>query len=143
MGPIVCATRGGEASRRTQERAIALAEQKRSALVFIFIADPSMSNTLSGSKDDALVDELSQLGHRLLNIARQRAAERGLTADTVVRVGPLRETLEQYVRQVRASTLVIGAPQLASREQAGSPEDLPAFAKHIQAATGVEVVVVT
>ena len=102
-----------------------------------------MSNTLSGRKDDALVDELSQLGHRLLNIARQRAAERGLTADTVVCVGPLQETLEQYVRQVRASTLVIGAPQLASREQAGSPEDLPAFAKHIQAATGVEVVVVT
>ena len=27
MGPIVCATRGGEASRRTQERAIALARE--------------------------------------------------------------------------------------------------------------------
>lgn len=142
MGPIVCATRGGEASRRTQEYAMALAEQKGAALIFLYIADPLATNASSSGLDDAVVDELSQLGHRLLSIARRRAAERGLAADTVVRVGPLQETLEQYVREVRASILVIGAPRVASRERAGSPEDLPAFANHIQAATGVEVVVV-
>jgi len=89
------------------------------------------------------VDELSQLGHQLLNIARRRAAERGVCAETVVRVGRLQEALEQFLREVHASTLVIGAPQPANREQASPPGELPVFAKHLQDTTGVEVVLVT
>ncbi len=34
MGPIVCATRGSEASRRTQERAITLAQERGAPLIF-------------------------------------------------------------------------------------------------------------
>ncbi|MBC7251063.1 MAG: universal stress protein, partial [Anaerolineae bacterium] len=39
MTKILCATRGGEASRRTQERAIALARQHNAELIFLYVFD--------------------------------------------------------------------------------------------------------
>ena len=47
MGPIVCATRGGEAGRRTQERAIALAKERGTELIFLCIFGPNFAGSLS------------------------------------------------------------------------------------------------
>ena len=41
MKRIVCATRGGEASRRAQERAISLAKELEAELIFLYVTDPS------------------------------------------------------------------------------------------------------
>ena len=142
MRPIVCATRGGEASRRAQERAIALARQQGAPLIFFFVADTS---PMKPARDlaDVLADELKQLGYSLLCIAQARAHEQGVEAEMVVRRGTVRTALESFLREVDASTLVIGAPEHgAEHPPVFDPAGIDHFAAQIRADRGVEVVVV-
>jgi nucleotide-binding universal stress UspA family protein len=139
--PIVCATRGGEASRRTQERAIALAKEQKSGLIFLYIADPSFAGPVSEALAAALTDELTWLGKSLLWIAQARAQRQGLEAQTVVRHGAVWPTLEDYLRQVNASTLVIGSPRTGALHTF-TPEKIQRLAQAVRQATDVEVVVV-
>jgi nucleotide-binding universal stress UspA family protein len=140
-GPIVCATRGGRVCRCTQERAIYLAKERSSELVFLFVADPSFAGPLNDALQAALTDELTRLGRSLLYIAQEHARKQGLEAKVVIRHGPVQQSIEEYVRQVNASTLVIGAPQTSPVPQTFSPEELNNFVAEVQQATGVEVVV--
>ncbi len=140
--PIVCATRGGEASRRAQERAIALAREQGAPLIFLFVAD---IGPLKPSKDlvDVLTDELEQLGASLLCIAQARAHEHGIEAAMVIRRGAVRPALESFLREVDAGTLVIGAPERgAEHPPVFDPAGMDHFAAQIRAGLGVEVVVV-
>jgi nucleotide-binding universal stress UspA family protein len=142
MRPIVCATRGGEASRRAQERAIALAREQGAPLIFLFVVDIS---PMKPSKDlaDVLADELEQLGASLLCIAQARAREHGIEAEMVIRRGAVRPTLESFLREVDAGTLVIGAPDHgAEHPPVFDPAGMDHFAGQIRAGLGVEVVVV-
>jgi nucleotide-binding universal stress UspA family protein len=141
MRPIVCATRGGEASRRAQERAIALARQQGAPLVFLFVADTSPMKPARGLAD-VLADELEQLGARLLCIAQARAHEQGIEAEMVVRRGAVRPVLESFLREVDAGTLVIGTPGHGTEHPVFDPAGMDHFAEQIRAALGVEVVVV-
>ncbi len=143
--PIVCATRGGEASRRAQERAIALAREQGAPLIFLFVADTGPLEKMKPSKDLAgvLADELEQMGASLLCIAQARAHEHGVEADMVVRRGAVRPALESFLREVDAGTLVIGAPERgAEHPPVFDPAGIDHFAAQIRAGLGVEVVVV-
>ena len=60
MGLIVCATRGGEAGRRTQEQAIALAKERDEELVFLCIFDPAFAGNLSDALSEAVLQEQQQ-----------------------------------------------------------------------------------
>jgi nucleotide-binding universal stress UspA family protein len=142
MGPIVCATRGGEASRRSQERAIALARERGDSLIFLFVADTNFAQPANQALAEALADELERLGGRLLCIAQARAQEQGISADMVVRRGGIRQTIEDFLREVQASTLILGTSGTGSEKKTFSPGELPQFAQDIGAATGVEVLVV-
>jgi nucleotide-binding universal stress UspA family protein len=142
MGPIICATRGGEASRRTQERAIALAQERGDPLIFLFVADTNFTHPANEALAEALADELEHLGRRLLCIAQARAQEQGISAEMVVRRGSVRQTIESFLREQRASILVLGAPRSDSEKQTFSPGEMPQFAQEITKNTGVEVIVV-
>jgi nucleotide-binding universal stress UspA family protein len=142
MGPIVCATRGGEASRRTQERAIELARERGDPLIFLFVSDINFMHSADEAMADALRDELDRLGKRLLCIAQARAEDQGITADMAVRHGAVRAAIVAFLQEVGASTLVLGAPDAGSGKQTFAPGELPEFAQEIRAHTGVEVVVV-
>ena len=142
MGAIVCATRGGEASRHSQERAIALARERGVPLIFLFVADTTATRLANPALAQALADELEGLGRRLLSIAQARAQEQGVTAGVVVRRGAVRLEIADFLRQVQADTLILGAPGSGSEKRAFSPGELPEFAREISAATGVQVIVV-
>ncbi len=144
--PVVCATRGGEASRRAQERAIALAREQGAPLIFLFVADTGPINMkMKPTKDlaDVLADELEQLGSNLLRIAQARAHEHGIEAEMVVRRGAVRPMLESFLREVDAGTLVIGAPEHGAQPPpVFDPAGMDHFAAQIRAGLGIEVVVV-
>lgn len=142
MAPIVCATRGGEASRRCQERAIALAIERGDALIFLFVADTNFMQPANQALARALADELERLGRSLLCIAHARARGQGIAAEMVVRHGAVRQVIEDFLREVKASTLVLGAPGTGSEKKTFSPGEMPQFARQINANTGVEVIVV-
>lgn len=142
MGPIVCATRGGEASRRSQEWAIALARERGVALIFLFVVDVDSAHPTHRSLAKAVEDELEGLGRRLLCIAQARAQEMGISADMAVRRGTVRQAIIDFLREVHASTLVVGAPGTGSEKKTFSSKELSQFALEIKAATGVEVILV-
>ena len=143
MGPIVCATRGGEVSRRTQERAIALARERETPLIFFFVADTRFARPTNEPLSEALDDELARLGRTMLHIARTRAREQGISAHAVVRHGTVSEVMENFLREVDASLLVVGTPQEDSGHQSFKPGEISEFAERIRATTGVEVLVVS
>jgi nucleotide-binding universal stress UspA family protein len=140
--PIVCATRGGQASRRTQERAIALAQERSAPLIFLFVTDPSFAGLQDGTMQAALTDELLRMGRSLLCIAEARAEKQGQEAHKAVKCGASWETIEEYLQQVNASTLIIGMPQSDAALQASEPGEVHRFAEKLRQTTDVEVIVV-
>ena len=142
MRPIVCATRGGEVSRRTQERAVVLAQERETELIFLYIVDPSFGGPMNEALAAALADELRRLGKSLLSIAQARALQQGVTARTVVLNGAAWQKIAEYVRRVNASGLVIGAPRNNAAPRKFN-SDVQQLAEALHETTGVEVVVVT
>jgi nucleotide-binding universal stress UspA family protein len=91
----------------------------------------------------ALNDELKRLGRSLLCIAQARAQQKGVDAKTVVRTGPVRESIETALREFDADTLVIGAPGATAASEAFGSGDVSRLADEMRQSTGVEVVLVT
>ena len=141
MGSIVCATRGGEDSRRTQERAIKLAHTRGDALTFIFVADTVCTPPARQALADFVADELMRLGGQLLGIAQARAREQGVEAGAVVRGGAVWSTLAAFLAEVKATTLVMGVPHGHAPSRTASPVEVQAFADDVLA-MGIEVVIV-
>lgn len=142
MRPIVCATRGGEASRRTQERAIALAKERNVNLVFLYVADCGFAGPLTPALEAAVNDELMRLGRSLVSIAQARAQEQGVKARIEVLCGEVRKSIEEYLRQAGAGTLVLGASRPSPEQEQSNRRSVDEFAEAIRQATGVEVIVV-
>ena len=143
MGLIVCATRGGEAGRRTQERAIALAKERGDELVFLCAFDPAFAGGLSPALSAAVVQEQQWLGRTLMNVAQSRARKQGVDADAVVRRGPVVESIGDFVRESCASTLVIGKPKVDSALSTLRLDNVQSCADQMVDQTGIEVLVVT
>jgi nucleotide-binding universal stress UspA family protein len=142
VGPIVCATRGGEASRRTQERATAMAKERGTRLVFLYVVDPSFAEGIDGEMTETLIDELRRLGRSLLRLAQLRANEQGKESDAAIRKGPVLDAIEDFIREVDASTLVVGSPRGQEEPRTFEADQLDEFTRRIESATGAQVVVV-
>jgi nucleotide-binding universal stress UspA family protein len=142
METVLCATRGSEASRRTQERAIALAKEREANLIFLYVVDASFAGDVDEPMKDALIDELRRLGKCLLLIAQERAQESGLEAEVAIREGTVQDAIEQFIREAGINTLVVGATQPGTGSQTFEPERLASFTDAIRRATGIEVIVV-
>jgi nucleotide-binding universal stress UspA family protein len=142
MGSIVCATRGGEAGRRTQELAIALAKERGTELIFLCVFDPGFAGPLSSALSAAVEEEQQWLGRSLMSVAQARAQEQGVEAGAVVLGGPVLETKEEFLCESGASTLVIGEAKIDSALSAFRPGMVQSCARHVEQNTNVEVVVV-
>jgi len=137
MGKILCATRGGEASYRTQDAAIALAKGRDDELLFLFVVDTYFLNkTARAVRPDVVAEEMSHMGEFLLAMAQERAQKQGVAAEYVIRRGKLRDELKAAAREEGVSLVVLGQP--AGTGGAFVPADLEAFAAEIEAETGVK-----
>jgi nucleotide-binding universal stress UspA family protein len=143
MGLIVCATRGGEAGRRTQERAIALAKERGTELIFLCVFDPNFAGSLSKALSAAVVEEQQWLGRSLVSVAQARAQEQGVEAGAVVLSGVVLDSIEEFLCESGASTLVIGEARIDSALSAFRHGMVQSCARHVEQNTGVEVVVVS
>ena len=143
MNPIVCATRGGEACRRTQERAIRMAKEQNAELIFLYAADPAIVGPVDESLQEALKKETSRLGAALLRMAQARAAKQGLTAQTMILHGPFQESIAGYLQELGAGTLVLGAPRSGASSVVFTQDGIRSFADTIGEETEMDVVIVT
>jgi nucleotide-binding universal stress UspA family protein len=143
MGPIVCATRGGEAGRRTQERAIALARERGAELIFLCVFDPSFAGPLNPALAGAVAQEQQWLGRALMSVAQARAREQGVEAGAVVLSGTVLDCIEEYLCESGASMLVIGEAKIDSSLSTFRHGMVRSCARHVEHNTSVEVVVVS
>ena len=112
MGSIVCATRGGEGSLAAQMVAIEQAKATDKPLIFLYVVDPhSLDDDIDVSLKEALLAELNWMGETLLRIAQRRADEAYLSTEVRIRRGNVRDEIARFVNDVKADTLVLGAPR--------------------------------
>jgi nucleotide-binding universal stress UspA family protein len=107
---IVCATRGGEASRTTEDRAIALARERDADLVFLYVVDASFAYGQGGKLSfDTVEDEVHAIGDLVLEQARRRARKQGIAARSEIRTGPVADEIQRFVEgHHHVDTLVVG-----------------------------------
>ena len=137
MGKILCATRGGEASYRTQDAAIALARERGDELVFLYVVNISfLDNTARAVRPEIVSTELEKMGEFLLLMAEERANKQGVRASCILRHGDLRAELKAAAREEDIILVVFGRPAGAS--SSFTLEDLQAFVTEIEAETGCQ-----
>lgn len=137
---ILCATRGGEASLRAQERAIEIAKERSAKLVFIFVFDTRFLEQYTAPHVPAIEDEIKKMGEFLLLMAKERAEKAGVEADYTVRNGKFKASLIETANELSAKTVVLGRPADNNLTTLDYLENTLSPALH--EATGAEVLVV-
>jgi nucleotide-binding universal stress UspA family protein len=141
MKKILCATRGGEASKRTQEAVIAIAKEKGASVLFLFVVDVEfLKLTARGVRPEVVATEMEHMGEFLLAMACERAEAQGVKAEMCVRHGPLLEALKSAALEEGADAIAFGRP--AGPESSFSLADLERFTGQIEEETGIETHIV-
>lgn len=137
MGKILCATRGGEESRRTQHAAIALAKARKEELVFLYVADASFLDRTAAPVVVDVEAELERMGRFQLTLAADRAAEEGVEVQIMTRRGQLRTELVAAAQELEASVIVLGSP--VEGTAVFDDAALQGLADELRSRTGAEV----
>ncbi len=137
MGRILCATRGGEASYRTQDAAIALAKEQGDELCFLYVVDLHFLDKTAAPIVVDVEGEMVKMGEFLLVMARERAAAQGIHAQTIVRQGRIWEEMVAAASQMKATLIVLGRPvgPTAQFDQ----KAIQSFADSLRDKTGIDV----
>jgi nucleotide-binding universal stress UspA family protein len=137
MTKILCPTRGGEASTRTQDAAIVLAREQDKPLVFLYVVDTHfLDRTERAVRPDVVMEQMTRMGEFLLTMAQERAQAQGIQAEVRIRHGELREELKAAVREEEADIVILGRP--AGNESAFRLKGLEALAAEIEQETNAE-----
>jgi nucleotide-binding universal stress UspA family protein len=139
MGKILCATRGGEASYRTQDKAIELALQRGDELVFLYVVNIEFLNKTAAPIVVDVAAEIERMGEFLLAMAQERAREAGVEASLVTREGDVREQIKAAAVEEDVDLVVLGRP--ADETSRFKLEALRAFAAEIEEETGIPAVI--
>ncbi len=139
MGKILCATRGGEDSWRTQDKAIKLAKERGDELIFLYVADISFLDKIAAPVVVDAERGVERMGEFLLAVAQERAREKGLEAQVVIREGKTREEIKAAAKELEVDCVVLGPPAEGGVFQ---EESMRAFAREIEEETRAEVVLV-
>lgn len=140
MGKILCAIRGGEASFRTQDAAIALARERGEELLFLYVVDTRfLDRTARPFRRDTVTAEMRKMGEFLLHMALERAQAQGVRASLLVRYGDLCKELKAATHSEDVSVVALGRPQ--GEDSIFTDDELRDLAAEIGIETGVEAVV--
>jgi nucleotide-binding universal stress UspA family protein len=108
MTTILCPTRGGENSYRTQQRAIAIAQERDALLLYLFVADVEFLNqppVIAAGASDAEIEAF------LLEMAKKRAIQEGVRSETVVKQGGFRKALMETAQEYDVDLVILGSPR--------------------------------
>jgi nucleotide-binding universal stress UspA family protein len=140
MSIILCATRGGEASYHTQDKAIKIAKEQGHTLLFLYVVDLHFLDKTAAPIVVDIEDELTNMGEFLLLMAKERAVEQSVDAETVCRKGKLRREIKKFAHQENVKLVVLGQP--AGDDSTFKLAGLKEFATEIEKETGTETVIV-
>jgi nucleotide-binding universal stress UspA family protein len=139
MGKILCATRGGQASYRTQDAAIALSKERGDELILFYVADYHFLDKTAAPIVVDVENEIVKMGEFLLLMAQERAAAQGVAAQVMVRQGRLWAELVTAAKELEVDMIVLGRPMAQDQQAVFDEAALQAFATGLQTITGAEV----
>ncbi len=139
MSKILCATRGGEASYRTQDAAIALAKERGDILIFLYVVDLHFLDKTAAPIVVDVGNEVVKMGEFLLLMAQERAADQGIEAEAIVRQGRLQEEMVAAAQELDVDLIVLGRP--LGKKAIFDEVALREFAANLQAETRAEVLI--
>ena len=138
MAKILCAIRGGEASRRIQDIGINLAKERGEEIVFLYVVNTEFLDTASAALRESVTVEMEKLGEFLLLMAQERARKQDVVAGSILRHGILREEFETAASASDISTVLLGKP---GEGGLFSMESLEAVAAEIEEKCQVKVMI--
>jgi hypothetical protein len=137
METILCATRGGEDSVRTQDAVIAKAKEENARILFLYVIDVEfLKQTSRGARHDVVHKEIERMGNFLLAMACERAAAQGIEAGRVVGNGPLETALRDVALEKQVDLVALGRP--AGEESVFELSGLRKLAERIERDTGIK-----
>jgi nucleotide-binding universal stress UspA family protein len=141
MSKIVCAIRGGPYSQATINKAISLAKETGLQITFLYIVNLDFLARSTSLRTHTINKEMEEMGEFILLTACSQAAEKGVSAVSVVRHGQVGEEIVKLCNELGARYLVIGHPQLDEDERnVFSHTRLTNFAGLVEEQTGAVVV---
>ncbi len=143
MAGIVCAIRGGPKSRKTIERAIALARETDMPLYFLYVVNLDFLTHSASSRVHTLSEEMREMGEFILLTAQAKAQAAGVEAQGVVRQGKVSNEIIALCKEVGASYVVIGRPRPEHESNVFAEEALNKFIARVRRETGAEVITVS
>ena len=142
MAGIVCAIRGGPASRSTIEAATALAVRVRQPLHLLYVVNANFLSQTTSSRLHPVLDDMRQMGELILTLARQSAEARGADVETAIRTGDVAEEIVALCQALDADYVVVGKPVMRGGPNVFSTQKLDLTVERIRAACRAEVLVV-
>jgi hypothetical protein len=141
MKKILCATRGGEASHRTQDAVLAMAKEQGASVLFLYVVDVEfLKLTARAVRPDVVATELEHMGEFLLAMACERASAQGVEAEPYILHGPMAEALVSAAVEKEVDAIAFGRP--AGPESAFSLPDLERLSARIEETTGIKTYIV-
>lgn len=140
MGRILCATRGGEGSRQTQDAAAALARERGDELLFLYVVDTSFLNQTAAPLVVDVEARLEKMGRFQLTMAQERAAAQGVQARVLVRRGQLRRELAAAAQELGVDLIVLGRP--VNEGAVFDDAALQSLASSLEDEAGIKVLVI-
>ncbi|HEC23394.1 MAG TPA: universal stress protein [Chloroflexi bacterium] len=138
MGKILCSTRGGEASIRTQKAAIQRAKETGDELIFFYVVDVEfLAQADYAMRSDVVTGEMDKMADFLMAMAVERAEKEGIKARYLIRHGNFVKELEETVREEGITLVVLGRP--ADNQSAFKLATLQELARKLEEDLDVEV----
>lgn len=141
MSAIVCAIRGGTASRPTIDKSIQMAVETKLPLYFLFVVNLDFLTRTSSSRVHLISKQMHEMGEFILLTAQAAAESRGIHAEGIVRQGNIRDEILALCQETKARYLVLGKPK-TQHEDANifTHAHLDEFAQRIKDESGTQII---
>jgi nucleotide-binding universal stress UspA family protein len=140
MPGIVCAVRGGPASRPTISRSIRLAQETGQTLYFLYVVNLDFLSHTTSSRVHTISQQMGQMGEFILLMAQDAATRQGVEARGVIRHGDVGEEIIGLCHELHADYLVLGRPRVEQEDAAFTEERLHQFVAQTEEQCGATVV---
>jgi cation:H+ antiporter len=136
---ILCATRSGEASQPTHQKAIELAGAQNAELLFLYVFD---QQALQRVATPIVINVEAQIEHMLAYLeatAQKQARQSGVEARIVVRTGSLKEEIKAVAEEEKVGLIIFGSP--SGESSRFKSEALQTLVNEIEQSTGIPVLI--
>jgi len=151
INTIICATKGSKGCKTAEDKAIEIAKENNSKLIFLYVIDTKFlekSITAGDWTKDDVASGLKNIGSVILGMAMEKAIWKGMSSENVIteeRKGSVISQIKSSVEENNTNFLVIGHPETDMgflERHLLSKEGVESFVKRIKDEIGCEVMIV-